>query len=601
MKGFVLSGPLFVFGFLLSASSAFALDQVVAWDSPLLGDDTPALTAYRMYWSDTGADNLQQLENAGSLPISQNQLLLTNLQPGTTYHLAVSAVYSGSQESEPSNILTFTTAGDAEDGSSDDGIGVVPHDQDSDSDGVSDLQERIDGTDAGDSTSFREPLLTRVCGEWNGFLGMFNFFEHVNLSSNTLEVGITLYDLAGQAVGADTFNIEPGAQFDYPVNSLSGFAANTFGLVCSTHNGQAGEMDGRMVFYKPGDAGSFQFAFASPMSNGLKGSQYVGFNTFQPSFVPSDQGNLVANWLQVTNLEDTEQEADLIFYDFSGAVIGENSLVLAPGARVDTSGHQFGASLVGLVELRPTSENARMIFRNIRYLYDNAGGSNSFDAAFQLEGAKGGTGQQVIPVDTRGASSIVELMNTSSTEVVTTVTLREANGELVQSYEMVIGAKGSFHLITDLDLGLGKRGVVTVNSDTDGALLAVVMNYSRDASNGIDFMYGLRADSGSFESQSGSYNTFIGQESELLVINHGLSSEAVSVEMVDFTGRVDMPVTDFSVSSLGSTGIVANDSVPVNTYGVVTTDSDAEKTSAWILRKRGNEYLIPTPVRPKAF
>lgn len=478
--------------------------------------------------------------------------------------------------------------------------GDETNDQDSDGDGVGDSDELVAGTNPADPTDRPERLATEVCSEWNGFLEMFNFFEHVNLSDRTRNVRLTLFNISGEAVGGDSFSVEPGAQFDYPVNTLPGFTADSYGLICSTHDGVAGDMDGRMVFYRPGDAGSFQFAFASPMSNGLKGQQFVGYNTFQPSFVPGDQNNLVANWLQVTNLESSAQEAELFFYDLGGDRIGREELTLAPGERVDISGHQFGSSRVGLAELRPRNNDARFIFRNIRYIYDNNRLSPSFDAAFQLEGSKGGTGLQVIPVDTRDSSSIVELMNTSSRQTSAQITLRDQSGVVVRSYSVELNPKASFHLITDTDLGLNKRGLVTVESENEGSVLAVVMNYNRASNGSIRFMYGLTADSGSFELQSGSYNTFIGQESELLMINHSDSARNVQVELVDLSGRVDLPETEVGIPALGAATLRANDYAPDDTYGVVTTDSTT-KISAWILRKRGQQYLIPTPVRPESF
>ncbi len=64
-----------------------------------------------------------------------------------------------------------------------------------------------------------------------------------------------------------------------------------------------------------------------------------------------------------------------------------------------------------------------------------------------------------------------------------------------------------------------------------------------------------------------------------------------------------------------STGVVVNEGVQkivpakgyaevaleqyesANNYGVVTVQGATRAISSWVLRERGNEYLIPTPVR----
>ena len=96
---------------------------------------------------------------------------------------------------------------------------------------------------------------------------------------------------------------------------MTGFEADTYGLICSTAtNGQPGDVDGRMVFYKPDAAsGGYQFAFALPLGNGLKGPQYVPYNTYQPSLDLSDAGNLAANWIQLTNLAQPSRPATWCF------------------------------------------------------------------------------------------------------------------------------------------------------------------------------------------------------------------------------------------------------------------------------------------------
>ena len=133
-----------------------------------------------------------------------------------------------------------------------------------------------------------------LCTEWNGFLGMWNVLEHVNTGTKKLSMESTLHEIVGVAQAPVTFGLKSGYQYDLLVHDMTGFEADTYGLICSTAtNGQPGDLDGRMVFYKP-DAvsGGYRFAFALPLGNGLKGTQYVPYNTYQPSLDPGDAGTL---------------------------------------------------------------------------------------------------------------------------------------------------------------------------------------------------------------------------------------------------------------------------------------------------------------------
>ena len=85
------------------------------------------------------------------------------------------------------------------------------------------------------------------------------------------------------------------------MHDIPGFTRDSYGKVCSSAtNANPGDLDGRMIYYKPRDAeiSTFQFAFAMPFTNGISGAQFIMFNTFQPSLNPSDSENLVANWIQ---------------------------------------------------------------------------------------------------------------------------------------------------------------------------------------------------------------------------------------------------------------------------------------------------------------
>ena len=496
-----------------------------------------------------------------------------------------------------------------------DGVRVATQEYvyDSDNDSVWDAQEEKDGTDVNDRGSVLPVLPTTVCSEWNGFLGgMYNIMEHVNMSSETLNVESTLYDINGQTQGTRSFSVLPGAQTDLLAHDMAGWTANTYGKVCSTiTEGSAGDLDGRMVYYKPetnpSSSRAYQFAFAMPFLKGMPGPQYVPFNTFQPSLDPADWQNLVANWIQLTNLEATSQSGTLIFYGQDGAVLGSQYVTLDGSARRDFSGHQFGTNLVGLIEWVPDDEAAMFQLRNVRYLYDNAYGIDSFATAFQLEGTAG-TGQSIgVPLDTNGASAILEVSNTLAEEVIVYLRIFDANGTAQNITEngethpyllFHLGGHSSKHVIADQILN-GASGIAVLQGFADSAIIAVAMQYGRTATAGIRYMYGIQAKEPLGSILRSSYNTFLSQGCRLILTNPRGSAKSATIDMVRYDGTIKLSASPFTVPAFGRVDfdLCANDAS--DNYGVVTvTPQSGSSLVASVIRVGQNsDYLFPTPVR----
>jgi hypothetical protein len=166
--------------------------------------------------------------------------------------------------------------------------------------------------------------------------GMYNIFEQVNLSNKPLLVATKLYNILGIEQSVHRTQILPGAQADILVHDMQGREFNSYGRVCVGHDGSPGDMDARMVYYKQGlghGVGDidFQFAFAMPVTNGIKGSQFVTYNTFQPSFNFLDKDNLVANWIQLTNVSKQVSSGILSFFDMHGNIVGVKRVTLNAG------------------------------------------------------------------------------------------------------------------------------------------------------------------------------------------------------------------------------------------------------------------------------
>ncbi|MCB0322303.1 MAG: fibronectin type III domain-containing protein [Bdellovibrionales bacterium] len=484
-------------------------------------------------------------------------------------------------------------------------LGSDPLAPDTDNDGVHDGQEVMDGSDPVDAGSVQERLATKVCSEWNGFFGMYNYKEHVNLSGSTRTVEIRLYGIDGVALGSDSFRVEPGAQFDYPVHQLEGFAANAYGRVCSIHDGREGDMDGRMVHYLPDPLhGGYQFAFSMPQANGKTGKQFVPFNTFQPSLDPADQENLVANWIQLTSLNDTASQGRLIFYGMDGRPIGDSEgevLTLAPGERVDRAAHVFGANHIGLVEWRPLKPHTQFLFRNVRYLYDNPGTINSFDTAFQITALKGSGRLLTVVLDTRSASSVLEVMNTSEHTTDAMIRVFRADGTEVAAYDFrgteALPAKSSRHLIMDEVLGADQTGIATIQGSSRSSIAAIAMQYARNERASVHYMYGLQAVEPRGSVLRGSWNSYLSQESTLVLSNPTDQLQTITLTVAYSSGARTLEGMERTIPPKGFVEIGLNEFIDDDQYGVVTVQADPNRIVGWALRSRAGEYVIPTPVR----
>lgn len=478
-------------------------------------------------------------------------------------------------------------------------LSTDPLDSDSDNDGVSDGQEVTDETNPLDGGSSIPTLASGFCSEWNGYLGgLWNINEYVNLSGSRRTVQATIYDIAGLPKSISEVDVLSGAQTDLLVHGMFGWTTNSYGKVCTTiTNGSAGDIDGRMVYYKPSGS-SFQFAFALPFQNGVMGSQFVSFNTFQPSLDSSDSDNLVTNWIQLTNLGSSQRSGRLYYYGQDGIKLGEEAVTLSGGARRDFSGHQFGPSLVGMIEWRPTSATAEFSMRNVRYYYDNVGSTDSFDSAFQLEGLKG-TGEKIaVPLDTNGQTAVLEVLNTTTSTVSVDVIIYDADGTAVDTESFDLPKHGSRHIIADSFLN-GGLGVATINGSTTGSIVAVGMHYGRNASLGINFVYGILAKQARGSVLRGSYNTFLSQGCSLVLVNPTGSSTEATVSMTRYDGTSVLSGEALSLPAHGAVSYDLCANELADNYGVVTVQpTTADTVVAHVIRLgSGDVYRFPTPVR----
>ena len=251
--------------------------------------------------------------------------------------------------------------------------------------------------------------------------------------------------------------------------------------------------------------------------------------------------------------------------------------------------------------------------RNVRYLYDNPLGEVSFDTAFQVEAGKGSGEQLVLPVETLAASAIVEIVNTLPESTRVDALLYSMSGELLDSISIELGGKNSFHWITDSKLGTNQRGLVIVESEKPNSIYAVSMHYLRGSAGEIMSMYGVAAKQALGPVLRTSYNTFLNQDSELVILNTSNQEESLQISMVRSDGTelnvaslqpgakseaLNMMSSEHTVPANGQLVINLSEVEGPNNYGVVTVSATTPgKIVTWLLRRKGQEFVMPVPAR----
>ena len=195
--------------------------------------------------------------------------------------------------------------------------------------------------------------------------------------------------------------------------------------------------------------------------------------------------------------------------------------------------------------------------------------------------------------------SIIEILNTGVAAITDAIVkIYDESGALVEVIDLSaspIPARGSFHLITDSVLGLGKLGSATIESSSD-ALAAVVMQYKRDSNLGIEYMYGIAATASTTDEKKGSYNTNIEQVSNFMLLNTSNQQQSYTFLLRDLNGNNIGDEISYTLAAHAHLRVNLNEFVAINTYGAVML-LGGSSGNAWVLRERGVDYIIETPLR----
>lgn len=352
---------------------------------------------------------------------------------------------------------------------------------------------------------------------WNSFLGMNNIAELINRGQTTIPVTLTLYDISGNSISQVRTSVPSLGQRDIILNSLPGFVANSYGLVTLDYS--SADLDARLTFYRPNGA-AFDFAYSTPLISALTGSSSVSFNTFQPSLLASEQTQVVANWLSITNADPVATRSFTVRrYDHDGILLTSRRISVAPFARFDLeAGHENpGPSRVGLNEIIPDESTAPYFATLVRY----GTAADRYAFAYPLLASSGATTPIFVPISTGGgAQNWVEVVNSSASSITVSARFFAQNGQpLRDELSIPIAPHSQRHVNASALLGPNASGLVRFASSTPHSLLAHSLFYFYAADGSIESMYGTRALPIAGTDLAGSYNLFLEMYNWLKVSN----------------------------------------------------------------------------------
>lgn len=444
------------------------------------------------------------------------------------------------------------------------------------------------------------------CAVWNGFFSgeqrlVWNILEHVNVGTRSFAVETKLYSIAGVELSSLKFSIDPGKQLDLLVHDMPGWASDSYGLVCSTFaNEETVGLDGQMVTYKRKSNGGFEYVFASPLTDGFSGRQFVNFNTYQPSLNPQDSDDFIANWIQVANLDPGEQAGKLRFYSQDGELIKEQKLRIRGRGQQDVSAHDWNDPRVGYVEWIPSNSEAKFMLNNTRYLYDNAELENRFKGVLFVKANQGGQSRLYGILDTADGSSILELSNVNNRDIDVTLKVIGGEGEELQAYYTTMHAHETRHFILDAILQ-GDVGRVSVSTPAvdENSIVATVFQYGRTEEGSVSYLYGVEPLRSLAQRSRSSYNTYVGQDCDLYLSNNSDTQQSVAVSLQRNDG---MQVLSANSLLLEPKQTIVSNVCAIESgesYGVVTVEAQqAGVIHASLVRKdRANAFRYPISVR----
>lgn len=376
---------------------------------------------------------------------------------------------------------------------------------------------------------------------WNGFLNQSNIAVFINkLPSANARVQIELLDIDGHVRSQSGFQLAPHQEFDFPINQLEGFQADSYGLVRVSFS-PPGAIDGHTALYRFGTS-DLEYELIREHQNSIRGVSYASFNTIQPSRRPVDQQNLVIHWLQLSNHDLNSWKSFTVNrYLSGGSLLESRRLSIPPQGRRDIqAGHTDSVQgRVGTVEVIPDDPSAAYggeLFRT---------GSNAptgvqptrfdFGIADKLE--PGTVLPQYVSVS-RGAGGVnyLELTNLSNVRDDIAVEVDSNFGSQLLFTSYSLEPRQQIHLDLSQVLHSGEAGYARIASANQHAVLVKSSVYFFKPDGQVADAYSAPGRTLVSGQGFSVYNVFLNQQNWLKLFNTSNAQVSAFVDAYDLNG-----------------------------------------------------------------
>ncbi len=470
------------------------------------------------------------------------------------------------------------------------------------------------------SNVLSENLTLPAVGVWNGFLRHENVVECHNVSSENLEIRLTLKDNLGASIGEQLFNVPAFGTQHISLASLVDFSlADQYGtFILEKLQGEDGALSCNTIFYRfPSNTlpKPLEYSLSLPVSNPIQGETFGIFNSMNASGFSEP----VYNWLSVYNPGTENFSALVQLYNVDGSARSSFTVSnLAPGTRNDFPlGHNEG-QVVGLYRIIPENSGASYGAFLTRYGQDGS----KFNFAFPLLALGGNCDPGPVPAHTMNpATNWGEIANLSAIPVTVLVEIRDQAGTLLNEgrEEYTLPAFSQHHIYTNEFLGPQNVGTIHVRcvdqNDENKKILVQSLFYGHPYPGNpqIEWAYASQA-KGVIVHQgqklASSVNTFLGaanwtsfndqssKNSDVLWSIHGADGNAVRSE-----SRSVLPGGSYS---LGVHEITGRDNIGLTLSEITTNDASFNSETIRVFPHESSPigYIMNVPstvVNPKDY
>ncbi|MDD2942629.1 MAG: hypothetical protein PHC51_06650 [bacterium] len=398
------------------------------------------------------------------------------------------------------------------------------------------------GPISGVDFSARPKLTNPAYAMWNGFLGMINVLEVMNVGTEPLNVSLTVFTIGGDASEITRYYTVPAmTQRDIILNDLPGFETDTYGMVrvAASHD----YFDGRVALYHPEvtTTSQYGFAYSEPLRNPSFGNSGVMFNSYHPGANLLDLDNTVYNWLTIANLDEHQTKNFTVKrYNMTGELVSNTRVSVPPKGRRDVDGGHInpGPNNVGTNIIIPDDPSALYLANLVRFAEGSNG--NSFDYSFTLPASRGASRAIYAPISTDDdGENYVEVTNMLDESLDITLRFMDNEGFLIAENTQRFPAYNQRHYPVVGLLKEAVNGYVAITPSKPDSLLGQSVFYHRDITNrSIETAYASTAREPFGRKVYTTYNLYLGMKNLLRVMN--LSEEEAEVTYTlrgDSSGR----------------------------------------------------------------